>query len=131
MWIVKAALVATTVLAPIAARADFKVCNRSAEAVSVALGFIEGDTWYAAGWLNLNPGACGNALSGRLNNQYYYVRAEGTEGGLWGGDYPFCTTPSSFKLASTEDCETGSIHREGFFQVDTGESLDWTLDLED
>jgi uncharacterized membrane protein len=124
-----AATLATAMFAPMAAQAGFNICNQTDEAVSVAIGYIEGEIWYASGWLNLDPRTCGVALTGNLNNQFYYVRAEGAQGSLWDGDYLFCTSKASFKLASTEGCASASVEREGFFQVDTEEAVDFTLDL--
>jgi len=113
------------------AHAFFKICNKSNEEVYVAIGYHEDEQWLAEGWWSVPPADCRNIINGSLTKRYYYIRGEGVNGKVWSGEYSFCTTNEKFTLADSPDCVSSRVDREGFFQVDTGESSDWTTNLTD
>jgi uncharacterized membrane protein len=111
------------------AQAFFKVCNNSNETVYVAIGYEGNDGFYAEGWWEISRGNCANVLNGNLQLRYYYLRAEGARGTLWDGNYFFCTTEAAFTLRDSPNCVSATVDREGFFEVDTGQSVQWTQTL--
>jgi uncharacterized membrane protein len=110
------------------AMAFLNVCNKTGETISVAIGYDDKDTWMAEGWWIVDPGGCVNVIAGDLNNRYYYLRGE-SDTGVWDGKHNFCVSNKKFALADSQDCASGSIERKGFFEVDTGNSADWTTNL--
>lgn len=120
------AAVAAAVMISGAAEAGFRACNKSNETIYVAIGFKKNNQWEAEGWWEIKRGDCTQLVNGPLQNRYYYVRAEGTDGNIWGGDHYFCTMQTRFVMVDQENCVSSTVDREGFWQVDTGESRDHT-----
>ena len=42
-----------------------------------------------------------------------------------------CTADKSFVIRGVQDCKKRGYKRTGFFEVDTGESQEWTIRLTD
>jgi uncharacterized membrane protein len=42
-----------------------------------------------------------------------------------------CTDDKSFAIRGVKDCQQRGLKRSGFFEVDTGESQEWTIRLTD
>lgn len=114
-----------------AAKADFSVCNNTFGLVSVAIGYRDGDEWVSEGWWNLDYDECAILIEGDLEYTYYYVRGEGEDGdSYWtDDDYIFCYTDEIFTIRGDENCRGRGYKSGGFMEVDTGELLDYTLDL--
>jgi uncharacterized membrane protein len=113
------------------ARADFRVCNNTASRVGVAIGYKDKDGWATEGWWNL-PGrsGCEVILRGTLASRYYYIYAvDYDRGGEWSGQAFMCTRDKEFVLRETRDCLAHGYDRTGFFEVDTGDQADWTVQL--
>jgi uncharacterized membrane protein len=93
------------------AKAGLFFCNDTGEAVSVAVAWSEGNTWYARGWYNMEPRACtSTALLGALTNDRYWYYAESADL-HWSGDGDsdagdFCTSDQAFFFsnANRSDC---------------------------
>jgi uncharacterized membrane protein len=122
--------IATIVLIGPAA-ADFRVCNNTTSRVGVAIGYKDKDGWATEGWWNL-PGrsGCEVILRGTLASRYYYIYAvDYDRGGEWSGHAFMCTRDKEFIIRGTGDCLTHGYDRTGFFEVDTGEQADWTVQL--
>jgi len=120
---------ALAVAAP--ARADFRLCNQTADRVSVSLAYTDGKKWVSEGWWNLKPTDCDTLLEGALAAQFYYVYAMDERGGEWKGKAYMCTNDREFKIEGRQDCFARGYERTGFFEVDTGEERDWTVRLTD
>ena len=121
-----AALVAAT-----PAAADLRMCNNTANRVSVALAYSDGQNWVSEGWWNLKSLDCATLLRGALAAQYYYVYAMDERGGEWKGKAFMCTSDREFKIEGRQDCFRRGYDRTGFFEVDTGkggEELDGAAD---
>ena len=126
-----ALLIAAPLAAP-AARADFRMCNLSANRVSVALAYTDGQAWVSEGWWNLKPTDCNTLLRGSLAAQFYYVYAMDERGGEWKGKAFMCTSDREFKIDGRQDCFVRGFDRTGFFEVDTGkDAKNWTVQLTD
>ena len=128
------ALLAAAFLALAAAPADahLRVCNKTEHAATVALGFFDGKTWSSQGWWTVPSSGCAELVKDALNARYYYLYAIHQEiGGTWDGDRSFCTVNAQFRIAGRADCQSRGYERSPFFQIDTGNSPDWTENLED
>ena len=125
-----ASALATFSAAPVLA--DFRMCNNTANRVSVSLAYIDAQGWVSEGWWNLKPTDCDTLLRGALAAQFYYVYAMDERGGEWKGKAFMCTSDREFKIAGRQDCFVRGYDRTGFFVVDTGkEAKNWTVQLTD
>jgi len=113
------------------AAADFRLCNNTASRVGVAVGYKDNEGWATEGWWNLAPrGGCEILLRGTLSARYYYIYAvDYDRGGEWSGQAFMCTRDKEFTIRGTGDCLARGYDRTGFFEVDTGEQADWTVQL--
>jgi uncharacterized membrane protein len=126
------ALFAAALVAPSAAWADFRLCNNSANRVSIAISYTDGQTWISEGWWNLKNGACEILLRGTLAAQFYYVYAMDERGGEWKGKAYMCTRDREFRIEGRENCLVRGYDRTGFFEIDTGkDAKNWTVQLTD
>lgn len=130
LLLIPAALLGASIAAP--ANAGFSVCNKTTHPASVALGYYDGADWSSAGWWNIVAGACAELITTPLPARYYYVYAVHQDvGGAWDGDRSFCVATNSFRIKGRRDCLAQGHEVRRFFQVDTGNSPDWTENLAD
>jgi uncharacterized membrane protein len=123
-----AALVALTV----PAQAGFSVCNKSTRTVRVAVGSFDGTHWGSQGWWFVTPNHCTAVIPGKLDSRYYYLYATNENFGLWDGTKKFCVTVfMKFSITGRANCESRGYYRLGFFEVDTGDRLDWVQTIAD
>jgi uncharacterized membrane protein len=114
------------------ALADFRMCNNTANRVSVSLAYTDGQAWVSEGWWNLKPSDCDTLVRGALAAQFYYVYAMDERGGEWKGKAFMCTSDKEFKIDGRQDCFVRGYDRTGFFEVDTGkDAKNWTVQLTD
>jgi uncharacterized membrane protein len=127
-----AALAGVPALAlPGSAQADFRVCNNTTSRVGIAIGYKDKDGWATEGWWNLpSHSGCEVVLRGTLASRYYYIYAvDYDRGGEWSGQSLMCTRDKEFILRETHDCLAHGYDLTGFFEVDTGDQADWTVQL--
>ncbi len=114
------------------AHADFRLCNMSANRVSVSIAYTDGANWVSEGWWNLKAGVCDNLVRGPLAAEYYYVYAMDERGAEWKGKAFMCTADHEFRIVGRQDCFVRGFDRTGFFEVDTGrDARNWTVQLTD
>ena len=114
------------------ARADLRVCNQSTNQVSVALGYRADKGWQSEGWWVAPPAKCAVVYQGDLPSRFFYLYvADDIAGGAWDGSVYMCTRDESFTIFGVEDCLARGYERTGFFEVDTQNRADWTLQLTD
>lgn len=114
------------------ASAKLAVCNKTEHPASVALGYFDGAHWASSGWWTVAPGDCTALISEPLAARYYYLYAEHHDvGGAWDGDRSFCVGRGRFTAEGRADCLAHGYEARRFFQVDTGDSRDWTENLAD
>ena len=112
------------------AQADLKLCNKTPNLVGVALGYKDQQGWASEGWWNVEPNVCQTLLEGPLIARYYYIFAiDYKEGGSWGGTAMMCTKEKLFTIRGIKDCDKRKAKRTGFYEVDTGEELDWSISI--
>ncbi len=112
------------------ALADLELCNNTTSRVGVALGYKDKQGWASEGWWNIVPQDCETLLKGPLIARYYYIYAvDYDKGGAWGGKSMMCIRDKLFTIRGLEQCGQRGYERKGFFEVDTGEEVDWTIHL--
>lgn len=111
---------------------SLKVCNQTANPVSIALGFKSAKGWQSEGWWVAPAGECESVYTGKLDARYYYIfAADDIGGGVWDGTNYMCTRDETFTISGVEDCLARGYERTGFFEVDTQSKANWTLQLTD
>ena len=119
---------AAFVLAVGPARAELTICNKSENALSIAIGYKSGADWMSEGWWNVATGDCRAVIDGDLQNRHYYYRD--FNGHIAGEGYFFCTTRDEFTIAGDADCVSRSYERADFAHLDTGSNArDFTLTI--
>ena len=125
-------VLAIVVLLAAAAPADagFSVCNKSAQPIIVSLGRFNGHYWSSQGWWSLAPSGCSELVSGRLKSRYYYLYATDGAFSSWEGSTEFCVgLIGNFTDVQRGNCAKRGLDRRKFFQVDTGNQIDWTQNI--
>lgn len=112
--------------------AGLNMRNDTEDTINVAIAYQEGGAWHVRGWYVLTPGETKQALTGNLDQRYYYYYAYSESGGLvWEGPHNFYLHPvRAFDYFRVNDVY-GSLPRsavmKGFRQLDTGDDLDHLL----
>lgn len=110
-----------------------RVCNQTANPVSIALGYRAERGWQSEGWWVAGPNECKTVYSGDVEaRRYYYIyAADDIGGGSWDGNVFMCTRDESFTIFGVEDCLARGYERTGFFEIDTQNRSSWMLQLTD
>jgi uncharacterized membrane protein len=112
------------------AHAELRICNETANLVSVALGYRAERGWMSEGWWQTPSGDCRVLYQGDLQKRFYYLYAvDDIGGGAWDGQVFMCTRDETFTIFGVEDCLARGYERTGFFEIDTQNRTDWTLQL--
>lgn len=110
--------------------ADLRVCNQTRNPINIALGYRAERGWQSEGWWLAGPNDCATVFQGDLNSRFYYLfAADDVGGGAWDGSIFMCTRDETFTIFGVEDCLARGYERTGFFEVDTQNRTDWTLQL--
>lgn len=114
------------------AAADLRLCNTTPSRVGVAIGYKDGDGWTTEGWWNVAARSCETILRGPLVARYYYLYAvDYDQGGEWSGRAFMCSRDKEFTIRGIEQCLARGYDRLGFFEVDTQDQRQWTVQLTD
>lgn len=127
-----------------ASQAELRVCNKSAERLSVSVGYNHSEYgWTSEGWWRVGLDDCTTIIKGDLGNRYYYIYATGHKGGTWSGPKKqdggfFCITKEKYTFHNREyqrgdtiNCERRSLQTKKFSIMDTEDSKDFTYNLTD
>jgi uncharacterized membrane protein len=126
------ALISSLLFFSLPARADLRVCNETANLLSLALGYRAERGWMSEGWWQAPAGDCRVLYQGDLERRFYYLFAvDDIGGGAWDGSVFMCTRDETFTIFGVEDCLARGYERTGFFEIDTQNKADWTLQLTD
>ncbi len=124
------ALLAVAIVVPATAFADFRLCNRTGSRVGVAVGYKDADGWTTEGWWNVAANNCETLMRGPLVARFYYLYAiDYDQGGEWAGKAFMCSRDKEFTIRGIGDCLARGYNRTGYFEVDTGEQKNWTVQL--
>lgn len=125
-------LAVSAVVGSVPAQAELKICNTTPARVGVAIGYQDKNGWATEGWWNVSARSCETLLKERVPSRYVYVHAIDYErGGEWAGRSLMCTGEKAFIIRDTKNCQTRGYQQSGFFEVDTGDSQTWTIELSD
>lgn len=114
------------------ARADLKLCNFTPSRVGIAIGYKQGKEWITEGWWNVLSQSCETLVTGELSARFYYIHAlDYDRGGEWAGKIEMCTADKTFTIKGVKDCGGRGYKTSKFYEVDTGESKDYTVRLVD
>ena len=117
-------------LASAPARADLKLCNNSLSVVQIAIGYKDKEGWASEGWWTVKPNSCSGILKGSLIARYYYIYAvDDKKVGAWPGKALMCIKDKIFTIRGMDKCQERGYLQQGFFEVDTGDKPDWTVNL--
>ena len=117
-------------LAAAPSAAGLSVCNKSSQTAIVALGHFDGTDWASQGWWHIAPGQCGDLISGPLNARYYYLYATDGAFSTWDGTKNFCVGIfEKYSIKGRGRCSARGLDVRGFFEIDTGNQLNWTQNL--
>ncbi len=117
-------------IAPPAAK--FSVCNKGLREAKVALGRFSGTHWISEGWWHVAGKKCAELIAGKLVARYYYLYATDGAQGTWDGSTNFCVgTGDKFSITGRASCVGRGFDKRGFFQIDTGNQLDYAQNLSD
>ena len=110
---------------------SLRVCNQTRNPVSIALGYRAERGWQSEGWWVAGPTECKTVYSGDLaaRRYYYLYAADDIGGGAWEGNVYMCTRDESFTIFDVDDCLARGYERTGFFEIDTRNRSNWTLQL--
>lgn len=121
-----ASLLSVAAFRPAPAMAEFEVCNKSGEHISVAIAYHDQDAgnWVSRGWWNIDDGECKTPVGGDLKDRYYYLYGDGDEH-FWKGSNSFCVDNSNAFTLNEADttCDYDMVN---FFEVDTGDLDSYT-----
>ena len=131
LWRVSIA-VALVAGSPLAARADFRVCNKTRVQINLAVGTNAGDDFSTEGWWVVTPGSCATPIRGPLKGRYIYLYASDINGvDVLKGTVSMCIDRAKFKVIGVENCWRRGLQAVAFTEVDTLDSQDWTTFLTD
>lgn len=110
---------------------NLRVCNQTANVVSIAVGYKATEDWRSDGWWLAEPGKCAIVYTGDVAaRRYYYIyAADDVGGGAWQGEHGMCTRDETFTIFGAGNCLARGYDQTGFFEVDTQNKADWTLQL--
>jgi uncharacterized membrane protein len=112
--------------------ADLRVCNTTGSRIGVAVGYRDPQGWLTEGWFNLKARACESVLKGDLTFRYYYIYGvDYDRGGEWSGKSFMCSREREFTVRGFENCLARGFERTGYFEIDTGEQKNWTVQFTD
>jgi len=130
LHLARLALLAVAIVMPANAFADFRLCNRTGSRVGVAVGYKDADGWTTEGWWNVAANSCETLMRGPLVARFYYLYAiDYDQGGEWAGKAFMCSRDKEFTIRGIGDCLARGYNRIGYFEVDTGEQKNWTVQL--
>jgi uncharacterized membrane protein len=133
LWIFRSVLFWSLFLYAISpGETSLRICNQTGGQIGAAIGYLEKESWISEGWWNINEKECALAIAGPLTTRYYYIYATDYDnGGEWNGDAPMCIKDVSFRITGVKDCLSRGYKRAYFFEVDTRNQKDWSVQLTD
>jgi uncharacterized membrane protein len=114
------------------AQADLRICNKTSELIGVAIGYRDSTDWQSEGWWRIPPDQCESVIESSLSARFYYLYAEhASQEDTWGGNIYMCSSSKDFQITGVKDCYARGYEKLGFFEVDTGDQSNWTVQFKD
>ena len=121
---------AAALMASSAARAEWRVCNRTGSLLNLAVGASAGADFATEGWWTVTPGSCSTPLRGELPGRYIYLYAIDIDAvDVLSGKTSMCVDRGKFKIYGIADCWRRGLQAVNFAEIDTGGSSEWTTFL--
>jgi uncharacterized membrane protein len=106
------------------AQAEFKVCNRSNQTVTLALAYRKEGGWTSHGWYKIDSGLCRTLIADPLEGNVYVYSLNNSLG--LRGDSQFCVLNRAFDIVDAKQCgDHGRL--EDFQKIETGGNQDYTF----
>jgi uncharacterized membrane protein len=119
-------------LSALPAKAELRVCNRTAYLMNVALGYRGEVDYQTEGWWAVAAGACITPLRDPLASRYVYVYATDIDNNdVLSGTAPLCIEEQRFLIVGPQDCWRRGYMAVDFTEIDTLGEESWTVDLRD
>ncbi len=126
----RAAFLGFLFCAPMAAVAQFAVCNQSFDVANVAIGQYEDTEFVTRGWWTIGPNQCANVIRDQLTSRYIYVFAQDVFGNeMLQGASPMCIATKRFVIQGEAGCLLRGHLDANYLEVDTQKTERWTLFL--
>lgn len=110
--------------------AQLRLCNDTADAIGVALGYQNAASWLSKGWWQVPPMSCNTIIKAKLSSRYYYIHAEdGKNENRWEGPIFLCVTDGKFTIKGINNCYVRGYQKAGFREIDTKNNTSWTVHL--
>lgn len=120
------------------ANAALTVCNRAGSRAYVAISYQSNARTWSQGWLQLEPGKCGIAFSGRVSNSDIGVYAETLNGVVESGDVRRCViwvqNQATWQIRDADKqnrCQGKGREMKGLSVFRTNDSPDYTYEVFD
>ncbi len=119
---------AGTLLMPPASEAGLRICNGTLDLVNVAIGYQTETGIRTEGWWTVTANACAQVVQEPLRQSIYYLHVEDGFGeSRLEGDVTLCVQDRKFSLVDADQCWQRGLIEAGFFQVETGGAVEWTV----
>ncbi len=98
--------------------------------VGVAIGYKDNDVWSTEGWWNVAANSCETLMRGPLVARFIISTPSITTRAANGRARPICVREKKNSPSrGRNDCLARGYDRIGFFEVDTSEQKNWTVQL--
>jgi len=103
-----------------AAITNWDVCNETSYVLRYASAYIRNDRMQAAGWTNIQPGACTTLVTPKASPRFLFAESLPIHrGGVreWKGSVELCATEDNFISDATDNCALKNLETRDFFAV--------------
>ncbi len=110
------------------ARAEFTVCNQTLDVINLAVGRDVDEGIQTEGWWTIGANRCVDVIRTELKSRYIYVYAIDVFGQpVLQGNVDMCIASKRFSIRGTESCWQRGHKSAKFQEVDTQDTVRWTL----
>ncbi len=103
---------------------NWNVCNETSFVLRFASVYIRSNGLRAAGWTNVQSGACATLITPKNSPRYLYAESLSMHrGGIreWKGPVKLCAAESNFESETTDNCQLKNMETRNYFAVDPAE----------
>jgi uncharacterized membrane protein len=114
------------------ADAEFRVCNQTKYLLNIAIGHLVGQEFTTEGWWSVTPSSCATPIKTLLTSRYLYLYAMDVDSAdVIKGTVSMCVSTRKFQIFGVADCWRRGLKAVDFNEIDTANSPDWTVFLND
>lgn len=103
-----------------ATTSNWDVCNETSYVLRFATAFIRSDRMQAAGWSNVQPGACLTVITPKDSPRFLFAESLTIHrGGIreWKGPVELCAADYDFTSDATDNCQLKNMESRDYFAV--------------